>query len=470
MPRGRFLDFGNGVLRLLRIEAIACRSDTSPPGVCFDRRFPPEDAAITKEGKMLKAIPEALAGGGHRSLALLLALLLLFGSLVTSRQFEDDARASIWRNTEHTAVMMQSLLRDHEQAAAEKLSLVGEIHARDPSFVAAIEADQTAVLDRRALSIEQNSLGLVDGVEILNPEGKRLFGNHGGMRGSLPAVFDLARRKGGTAFGMDMHEDAHLHVFHVSPVSSQGRIIAYLLLSASLNSKLDTVNALLRLETEQHAALGQPGDTAFGIFRLRGTAGSNPSLEVSAGNFPVVELNRIQELVASGGERGEIPGHQLRAVSLKDGAGKPFATAVLALDVGSAETAGRLHAKKILVLMLIGSGMAVALIYILLERAARRQREYTRRLAAALAAAEAATQAKSEFLANMSHEIRTPMNAVLGLTTLAPARGDAGEATRLCGQGTFRRRAFARHHQRHPRYLEDRGRQAGGGRHRIRSR
>ncbi len=368
---------------------------------------------------MLKAIPEAFAGGGHRSLALLLAVLLLFGSLITSRQIEDDARASIWRNTEHTAVMMQSLLRDHEQAAAEKLALVGEIHARDPSLVAAIETDQVAMLDRRAQAIEQSSLGLVDGVDILSPEGKRLFGNHGGMRGSLPAVFEIARRKGGLAHGMDMHEDAHLHVFHVSPVYSQSRIIAYLLLSTSLNAKLDTVNALLRLETEQHAAHGQPGDTAFGIFRLRGKAESKPSLEVSAGDFPVAELHRILELVASGGERGEIPGHQLRAISLQDAAGTRFATAVLALDVDSAEAAGRLHAKKILILMLAGSAMAVTLIYILLERAARRQCEYTRRLAAALAAAEAATQAKSEFLANMSHEIRTPMNAVLGLTTLA---------------------------------------------------
>ncbi|MBI5901464.1 MAG: response regulator [Rhodocyclales bacterium] len=368
---------------------------------------------------MLKAIPESFAGGGNRSLALLLAVLLLFGSLITSRQIEDDARASIWRNTEHTAVMMRSLLRDHEQAAAEKLALVGEIHARDPSLVAAIEADQTVQLDRRALAIEQSSPGLVDGVEILSPEGKRLFGNHGGMRGSLPAVFEMARRKGGTAYAMDMHEDAHLHVFHVSPVQSQGRIIAYLLLSTSLNPKLDTVNALLRLETEQHAAHGQPGDTAFGIFRLRGEAGSNPSLEVAAGDFPVMERQRIQELVASGSERGEIPGYQLRAVNLYDGAGIPFATAVLALDVESAEAAGRLHANQILVLMLAGSAMAVILIYILLERAARRQRGYTRRLAAALAAAEAATQAKSEFLANMSHEIRTPMNAVLGLSALA---------------------------------------------------
>jgi len=45
-------------------------------------------------------------------------------------------------------------------------------------------------------------------------------------------------------------------------------------------------------------------------------------------------------------------------------------------------------------------------------------REANRKLEAARAAAESATQAKSAFLASMSHEIRTPMNGVVGMTSL----------------------------------------------------
>jgi signal transduction histidine kinase/CheY-like chemotaxis protein/HPt (histidine-containing phosphotransfer) domain-containing protein len=41
-----------------------------------------------------------------------------------------------------------------------------------------------------------------------------------------------------------------------------------------------------------------------------------------------------------------------------------------------------------------------------------------RRLARAVAAAEAASRMKSDFLANMSHEIRTPLNGVVGMVTL----------------------------------------------------
>jgi signal transduction histidine kinase/FixJ family two-component response regulator len=47
-----------------------------------------------------------------------------------------------------------------------------------------------------------------------------------------------------------------------------------------------------------------------------------------------------------------------------------------------------------------------------------RDRRQTRRLNAAMAAANAASESKSRFIANMSHEIRTPMNGVMGVLHL----------------------------------------------------
>ena len=91
----------------------------------------------------------------------------------------------------------------------------------------------------------------------------------------------------------------------------------------------------------------------------------------------------------------------------------------------------------------------------------RKVRERTRELSEATRIANDASRAKSEFLANMSHEIRTPMNGILGMTELALAdRAHAGPA-RLSADRAAVGRSAARHHQRHPRLLEDRGGQAG---------
>ena len=90
--------------------------------------------------------------------------------------------------------------------------------------------------------------------------------------------------------------------------------------------------------------------------------------------------------------------------------------------------------------------------------------ESQRELALARDDAMAANRAKSAFLANMSHELRTPLNAIIGYSEMLQEEAeDLGheELRRRPREDPRRRQAPAGPDQRHPRPLQDRGRQDG---------
>ena len=357
--------------------------------------------------------------------ALLFGLLMIFASTLARQRMEVEGYEAIWRNTEHTAEMMDSLLRDKVEENADKLRLLLESFSHDAALLSAINPPDATRFEQRAKVLMEYSLGFVSGLHYFDPNGELKLTLHPGSEQHATQAVQQSRTSGGAARSVEIHNDGDIHIHVAGSLLKQGQIIGHLNLTSTINPQLDGINNLLRLETEQHADHGKRGDTAIGIFLEPEAAGESARLIAKAGNFPLEALSLLGNQIKLNAERGENERYHFSIVPLEDGHGGKLASTVLALDTQTAKESHRQHTQRTYVLMIFGALFITLLAYLLLQRMAQHNRKRNAELedlvnarTQALRAAETATRTKSDFLANMSHEIRTPMNAIIGLTGL----------------------------------------------------
>jgi signal transduction histidine kinase/HPt (histidine-containing phosphotransfer) domain-containing protein/ActR/RegA family two-component response regulator len=386
--------------------------------------------------------------------------LLLGLSGLGAYQLDREGHHNIWRNTEHTAQMLQALLAKQIDDDVARLSLVADGVTNNREMHTAISSYDRHRLHKGSVAIQYKAPGFLTSLNFLDPAGQPILYREELGRGEDfigRRTFKQAERTSENSHGLELDQAGRFFLHLVAPWVEGDELFGYIDLATSIEDNLAGIHDLLQLETEQHAAPGERGDVEIAVLiRESPSEHALPVMRIAEAtkDFPVATIPSIHEMLDDKTLRAETDRYQFVLQSLRDPQGEEVAVVVMAMDVASAVAANRAHTQRFFSAGAAVSLLVTVLIELLLRRAARRQRaqrvlleetvaertaevhqaeallteqnrnleqlvaERTARLEQALLAAESATQAKSEFLANMSHEIRTPMNAIIGLTGL----------------------------------------------------
>ncbi|HET6720892.1 MAG TPA: hypothetical protein VFH22_14665, partial [Rhodocyclaceae bacterium] len=252
----------------------------------------------------------------HYLYLLILAVVLAVASFIGSVVVENEGHRAIWRNTEHTSEMMSSLFADQTQEAIDKLHLVFDMIKDEPKLVSALLAGNRKVLGERSDEIAARSRGLVAGFSYFAADGRTMFESHAGDSLDRTKAVVAAVSSGQVAHSLEIHSDNDVHVHLAGAVRHQGKVVAHLNLVTTLNQRLDEINRLLRLETEQHAAVGHRGDSAIGVFLTAGGVGGKIRPAVTTESFPRHEIAFVTKLIADQATQGETQNHQFSLAPL----------------------------------------------------------------------------------------------------------------------------------------------------------